>query len=239
MNRARVALDEGEIMTRNLSVFLLAVAAMVSVVNVVCQATPQPLLTRHVREVVANGQAQSIWRLPATQSMRFDIVLALRHQPELENFLQELYDPSSPSYKQYVTPKQFTERFGPSQEDYDALVAFAKANGFKSVGGSRDSRDLQFMAPVANINKALHITMGVYQHPTEDRTFFAPDREPTVDLPFQLWHISGLDNYSVPRPALSHRDSKAKGEVPQVQNGSCPWQSFCGSDMRAAYYGGK
>ncbi len=226
-------------MIRNLSVFLLTLATMLSVVNVVCQAVPQPLLTRHVREVVVNGQAQSVGRLPATQSMRFDIVLALRHQPELENFVQELYDPSSPSYKHYVTPKQFTERFGPSQEDYDALVAFAKANGFKSVGGSRDSRDLQFTAPVANINRAFHITMGVYQHPTENRTFFSPDREPTADLPFQVWHISGLDNYSVPRPALSHRDSKAKGEVPQAQNGSCPWQSFCGSDMRAAYYGGK
>src|SRR5271157_4476866 len=134
-------------MIRRLSVFLLTVVAMVSAVSIVCQAQSQSqsLLTRHTREVVVSGQVQSVGRLPATQTMRFDIVLALRHQPELENFLQELYDPSSPSYKQYVTPKQFTERFGPSQEDYDALVAFAKANGFKSVGGSRDSRDLQFM----------------------------------------------------------------------------------------------
>ena len=159
-------------MIRRLSVFLLTLAAMVAVVNVVCQAEAQPLLTRHVREAVVNGQAQSVGRLPATQTLRFSVVLALRHQPELENFLQELYDPSSPSYKHYVTPKQFTERFGPSQEDYDALVAFAKANGFKLIGGSRQSQDLQFTAPVANINKAFHITMGVYQHPTENRTFF-------------------------------------------------------------------
>jgi kumamolisin len=225
-------------MIRRLSVFLLTLAAMVAVVNVVCQAEAQPLLTRHVREAVVNGQAQSVGRLPATQTLRFSVVLALRHQPELENFLQELYDPSSSSYKHYVTPKQFTERFGPSQEDYDALVAFAKANGFKLIGGSRDSRDLQFTAPVANINKAFHITMGVYQHPTENRTFFAPDREPTADLPFQLWHISGLDNYSIPRPALSHRDPNAEGEVSQAQTGSCPQASFCGSDMRAAYYEG-
>ncbi len=36
-------------MIRNLSVFLLTLATMLSVVNVVCQAVPQPLLTRHVR----------------------------------------------------------------------------------------------------------------------------------------------------------------------------------------------
>ncbi len=222
-------------MIRRLSVFLLTLAAMVAIVNVVCQAEAQPLLTRHVREAVVNGQAQAAGRLPATQTLHFDIVLALRHQPELENFLQELYDPSSSSYKQYVTPQEFTARFGPSQEDYDALIAFAKASGFKVVGGSRDAMDVQFTGSVAAIEKAFHVTMGVYQHPTENRTFYAPDREPTVNLPFQLWHITGLDNYSIPRPASLHRNVRAKS---QAVKGSCPGGYYCGSDMRAAYYGG-
>ena len=77
--------------------------------------------------------------------------------------------------------------------------------------------------------------MGLYQHPTENRTVYAPDREPTVDLPFQLWHIAGLDNYSIPRPALVRRPP---GAQPNATTGSCPEQSFCGSDMRAAYYEG-
>jgi len=47
------------------------------------------------------------------------------------------------------------------------------------------------MAPVANVEKAFHVTMGLYQHPTQNRTFYAPDREPTVDLSIRLWHISG------------------------------------------------
>ncbi len=225
-------------MIRKLSVSLLVLFAMVSAMNIVCQAASQTLLTRHVREAVSSGEAKLVGQLPATQTMRFDIVLNLRHQPELENFLQELYDPSSPSYKQYVTPKQFAERFGTSREDYEALIAFAKANGFKIVGGSFESRDVQFTAPVANINKAFNITMAVYQHPTENRTFFSPDREPSVNLPFQLWHISGLDNFSIPRPALSRIDPQAKREISQAQTGSCPDASFCGSDMRAAYYEG-
>ena len=222
-------------MIRRLSVFLLTLVAMVAIVNVVCQAEAQPLLTRHVREVLVNGEAQSVGRLPATRTLHFDIVLALRHQPELENFLQELYDPSSSSYRQFVTPQEFTARFGPSQEDYDALIGFAKASGFKVVGGSRDAMDVQLTGSVAAIEKAFHVTMGVYQHPTENRTFYAPDREPTVNLPFPLWHISGLDNYSIPRPASLHRNVGAKS---QAVKGSCPGGYYCGSDMRAAYYGG-
>jgi subtilase family serine protease len=223
---------------RKLSVSLLMLFAMVSAMNIVCQAASQTLLTRHVREAVSSGEAKLVGQLPATQTMQFDIVLTMRHQPELENLLQELYNPSSPSYKQYVTPKQFAERFGTSREDYEALIAFAKANGFKIVGGSFESRDVQFTAPVANINKAFNITMAVYQHPTENRTFFSPDREPSVDLPFQLWHISGLDNYSIPHPALSRKDMQAKRQISQATTGSCPDASFCGSDMRAAYYEG-
>lgn len=76
------------------------------------------------------------------------------------------------------------------------MVSFAKANGFAVVGGSRDGMDVHLEGSVETIETAFHVTMDVYQHPTENRTFYAPDREPTVDLAVPLWHVSGLDNYS-------------------------------------------
>jgi len=78
------------------------------------------------------------------------------------------------------------------------------------VGGSRDGMEVQVKGSVAAIEAAFHVTMGVYQHPTEGRAFYAPDREPTVDLPFQLWHISGLDNYSIPHPMFVKKSDYAK-----------------------------
>jgi subtilase family serine protease len=221
-------------MIRRIGMSLFMLVAIVSALSIGSQAQSQNLLTRHVRDAVLNREAQSIGPLPAAQSLRFDIVLPLRHQPELENFLQELYDPSSSSYRRFVSVEEFTARFGPSQEDYDALVRFAKASGFAVMGGSRDAMDLQLKGSVENVEKAFHVTMGVYRHPTENRTFYAPDREPTVDLSIRLWHISGLDNYSIPRAALRHSDSTVHSNI----TGSCPSNSYCGSDMRAAYYGG-
>lgn len=222
-------------MIRKASVSLLTTVAILAAVSVVCQAQPQALLTRHVPEVTLNGQAKLVGHLPARQSMRIDVVLRLRDQAGLENFLQELYNPLSPVYHQYLTVQEFTDMFGPSQQDYDAVLQFAKANGFTVVGGSRDGMNVQVVGSVGAVESAFHVSMGVYQHPTEDRTFFAPDREPTVDLPIQLWHISGLDNYSLPRPNLVRRNP---GAIPLATTGSCPQKSFCGSDMRAAYYGG-
>jgi len=221
-------------MMRRLVVFLLAIVVILST-TIVCQAQPQGLLTRHTRDVVLNGQAPFVGRLPATQSLRFDIVLPVRDEAGLKNFLRELYDPSSLSYKNYLTVEQFTERFGPTQKDYDALIRFARANGFAVLRGSRDAMDLQLKGSVADIETAFHVTMNVYHDPVENRDFYALDREPTVDLPFQLWHITGLDNYFIPRPALVHRP---EGVQPDATTGSCPGASFCGSDMRAAYYEG-
>jgi kumamolisin len=167
--------------------------------------------------------------------MRLVLVLPHRNQAALDSLLQELYNPSSPSYRNFLTVEEFTTMFGPSQEDYDAVRSFAQTKGLTVVGTSRNRMNVEVTGPVSNIEEALHVTMGVYQHPTENRTFYAPDREPTPDLSVPLWHIAGLDNYSIPQPALVRRPP---GVQPEATTGSCPSASFCGSDMRSAYYGG-
>src|SRR5208283_3634047 len=194
----------------------------------------QPLPTWHVREAVSRGQAAWVGRLPATQSLKLSIALPLRNESQLDQVLQQLYDPRSPIYHQFLSVKEFTERFGPSQEDYDAVISFAQSNGLTVTGTAPNRMIVDVTGPVANIEGAFHVNMGVYQHPTEDRTFYAPDQEPTADLPFALLHITGLDNFSIPRPASLSRAPEAKGNA----TGSGPGGDFIGSDMRAAYYGG-
>jgi len=222
-------------MIRKLGTFSFAIVAVVVSANFVCQAQTRSLLTHHVCDVTLNGQAKFVQPLSPEQNMRLVIVLPLRNEAALDNFLTELYDPSSPSYRQFLTVEQFTTMFGPTKEDYDAVIGFAEANGFTVVGTSRNRMNVNVTGPVAAIEKAFNLSLGVYKHPTENRTFYAPDREPAMNLPFQLWHISGLDNYSIPRPAgLKTR----VGGQPNASFGSGPAASFLGSDMRAAYYGG-
>ncbi len=197
-----------------------------------------PLLTRHVREAVADGKAPLVGHLPADRPMRLVLVLPLRDREGLETFLQEVDDPSSPAYHRFLTVEEFAERFGPTQSDYESVIQFARKSGFAIEKTSRNRLNLDVTAPVAAIEQALHITMGVYQHPTEDRTFYAPDREPTAESPIALWHIAGLENYAIPRPTLARRRSDTGRVISEATTGSCPQASFCGSDMRAAYYGG-
>jgi kumamolisin len=212
---------------------MLALVAAASIATVVGQA--EPVLTRHVRPEATNGKAKSVGHLPASQTLRLVITLPLRNQDELDQFLKDVYDPTSASYRHFLTVEEFTARFGPAQEDYASVVQFAQENGLTVVGTSRNRLNVDVTGTVTNIEKAFHLTLGTYQHPTDARTFYAPDREPTPSLGFSLWHISGLDNYSIPQPAGLHKKS---GTEPSATTGSGPSASFLGSDMRAAYYGG-
>jgi subtilase family serine protease len=230
-------------MVRRISLLLLTVVALLSVATMNSHA--QTVSTHHLREAVRSGQAPVSGRLPANKVMQLDIVLPLRDPAGLKSFLSDVYDPSSFSYHRFLTVPEFTERFGPTQADYDAVISFAKANGLEVVGGSRDGMEVQVKGPVSAIEKAFHVNMLTYQHPTEGRTFFAPDREPTTSLAFPLWHVSGLDNYSIPHPMLVKKSDYARAHgipeekvVSHATTGSGPSASFLGSDMRAAYYGG-
>jgi kumamolisin len=220
---------------------LVAAICIVAVIN----GQAQSVLTRHVREAVRTGEAPALGEMPANQAMQLDVVLPLSDPSGLKAFLRQVYNPASPSFRKFLTPAQFTARFGPTQADYDAAISYLEASGFTVVGGSRDGMEIQVKGTVEAVNRAFHLSMQTYQHPTEGRTFYGPDREPTTDLHFALWHVSGLDNYSIPHPMLVKKSDYAAAHgmaedavVSHATSGSGPSASFLGSDMRAAYYGG-
>src|SRR5262249_49300139 len=151
------------------------------------------LPTRHMRDVPVQGQAALIKRLDANQTLHIVIGLPIRNQADLNTFLENLYNPVSPNYRQYLSVEQFTNMFGPTGSDYDGVVRFARDNGMAVTVTAPNRLIVEVDSSVANIERAFNVTMNVYQHPTENRTFYAPDREPTVNLSVPLWHITGLD----------------------------------------------
>src|SRR5450755_1010673 len=82
----------------------------------------QTVLSGHMPAVVAHLNAISA--VPADTRLNLAIGLPLRNQAAMESLLKEISDPASPNYRHYLTPEQFTERFGPSQEDYERVLNF-------------------------------------------------------------------------------------------------------------------
>jgi subtilase family serine protease len=207
----------------------LVVAMMVTIT---AQAESHLTMTRHVPEAVSSGKAQLVGQLPATQRLSLAISLPLRNENGLNDLLQQIYDPHSASYRHYLSVQEFTERFGPAPGDYEAVRQFAKTNGLAVVDIATNHMVLDVEGSAANIEKAFQLKMGLYQHPTEKRTFYSPDREPSLDLGVPVLHISGLDNFTLPR---SKNRKAAPGSIQAA--GSGPGGQYVASDMRAAYYG--
>jgi subtilase family serine protease len=215
------------------TVGLLAFAISMLLFGSMAQAEQHLTMTTHVHQAVVNGQARVVSHLPSTQRLSLAISLPLRNESGLHDLLQQIYDPQSASYRQYLSVAEFTERFGPTQNDYDAAVRFAKTNGLNVVDIASNRLVLDVEGPVSNIESAFHITLNSYQHPTENRSFYSPDREPSLDLEVPILHISGLDNFTLPQSHMMRSAQKATAKA----TGSGPGGQFIGSDMRAAYYG--
>ena len=77
------------------------------------QQSPQ-VLHNHVRPVVSNRHAARVGRVPSTHRMQLSLVLPLRNQAGLTALISQIYDPSSPHYRHFLSVDQFTEQFGPS-----------------------------------------------------------------------------------------------------------------------------
>ncbi len=187
-------------------------------------------------EVAAPAGAQFIGRLPRSQRLNLAIALPLRNHEQLDDLLQQLYDPGSPNYRRFLTVQRFTEQFGPSVVDYQRVIGFAQSQGLIVTRTFANRLVVDVSGPVANIERAFQITMQLYQHPTENRTFFAPDVEPSVEAGLPVLSIVGLSDFDLPHPMLK-RAVPNEG-VRSNTTGSGQGGQFLGSDMRTAYGGG-
>jgi hypothetical protein len=192
------------------------------------------VLQGHLPEAVAGG-LPPVARLPAAQQLRLAIGLPLRNRPALTGLLQQLYDPASPLYHQYLAPEQFTARFGPAEKDYQALRRFAQSRGLTVTGTHPNRLVLDVTGTVENIEKAFHVQMRVYPHPTEPRTFYAPDVEPALDLDVPVLHIAGLSDYARPHPSSLHARPAAQPPDAIPSDTGSEGGLFIGLDFRAAY----
>jgi len=198
-------------------------------------AAERQVLHGHVPSALARFNLQPAGRLPVTKNLQLAVGLPLRNQQALDDLLRQIYDPASPNYRHYLTPEQIAEQFGPSEQDYQSFIAFAEKNGLTVTGTYPNRTLLDISGSVASIQRVFHVTMRVYQHPREARTFYAPDVEPSLDLAVPVLHISGLDNFVLPRPMNLHVIPLEQLTRTVPASGSGPSGLYMGNDFRAAY----
>jgi len=195
------------------------------------------IMRTQVPDAVSSGQAARLGDTQTAQVKKLALNLPLRNEAELDSLIQQIYDPHSPNYHHYLSAQEFADRFAPTQADYDAVVGWAQVNGFTVTRIVPNRRLVDVQAPVETIDRALHIKLTDYRHPTEDRSFFAPDREPTVDLGVPLLKITGLTDVNLPHNHMRRGTVMQQIKALAHAEGSGPSGNYVPSDIRAAYYG--
>jgi len=173
-------------------------------------------------------------RLSSATNLYLSIGLPLHNRDALSALLQQVYDPASTNYQHYLTPEEFTSRFGPTKEDYQAVLNFAHTNGLNVTQTHGNRMLVDVLAATPDVERAFHVKMMTYHHPKEARDFYAPDAEPSVDASLPILSVQGMNNYTLPRSMLHKRPST----LPRPSLGSGPQGGYIGQDFRNAYVPG-
>ena len=193
-------------------------------------AAERQTLSGHVPAAVAKLNIQPTGRLQASNRLNLALGLPLRNESALTNLLRQLYDPGSANFHRYLTLEEFSEKFGPSDADYQTVLQFATTNGFTVENTYLHRQLVSVSANVSDIERAFHINLRTYQHPAEPREFYAPDAEPSVPGNVPLRAISGLNNYA---RISAHRQIANGQSGPATGTGPHGW--YQGYDFRNAY----
>src|SRR5208283_231321 len=140
---------------RRLGFLVLALVALEATAQ--SQPVVRQVLHGHVPAAVA--KLPPLESLAATQRMRLAIALPLRSRPQLDHLLGDLYDPASPRFHQYLTASQFADTFGPSEQDYAEIAAFAQAHHLTVIGSHPNRTLLDVEGSVAAIEAAFHLEL--------------------------------------------------------------------------------
>lgn len=156
------------------------------------------------------GQLSSLLKrrspIHATQTdARLDLSIGLnvRNPDELDRLIVSQNDPNSSLYHSYITPQEFTQRFGPTQSTIDAVEAYLRSQKLDVGTVSSNHLLIQASGSVQNVEQAFNVRISDYA--MDGRTIYAPTDEPSVpaSLAGMILNVSGLDNI-----ARYHRSSQ-------------------------------
>lgn len=218
-----------------ISLGVLLLAGTIAASQAVVPGTGMKTLSGNVPSVVS--QLTPVKALPSTNVLHLAIGLPVSNPAAMETLLQQMYDPASTNYHKYLTPAEFASRFGASQQDYQAVTAFAQANGLTVTATHSNRLILDVSGTAADIEKAFQVNLMVYNHPTESRTFFAPASNPVVSSSLPILHVSGLNNYYLPHPQITPAAQNPNADA-TPKTGSGPGGAYLGADFRKAYVPG-
>src|SRR5271167_2419359 len=178
-----------------------AAAAAVACAFVMGQATPAGSVTIRGNHPFAVSSLPRAVRAERTMPLKLTIVLGVRNQAALEQLLADQQNPASSQYRKWLTPKEFANRFGPSDQQVKLVRDWLKGEGFEVVSVNRIGRTIEARGNVETAERAFSTTVMA------EGASYANTADPSIPAQFDglIVSIMGLDNTHAAMPAGLHR----------------------------------
>lgn len=155
------------------------------------------------------------------------MILVLGATPDKEyqarTFVDSQQTKGSPNYHRWLTPEEFGNMFGPSEQDIQQVAAWLQQQGFTVDAVARSRRWIEFSGTSAQVESAFQTQMRHYLVDGEMHTANATDISiPTELSPIIKGVVSLHDFYSKPAMVPSNMKATAKlvGGKPQMAIGN-------------------
>jgi hypothetical protein len=221
---------------RSLQVWSLL--ASVSVLSRAQQAAPRPLITRPIDEAqlvrldgnthpLAHAEFDLGQASPDLPMQR--MLLVLKRSPQQDSALRKLLDDqqdkTSSNYHKWLTPDEFGNRFGNSDQDIQLVMAWLQAHGFQVNRVSRGRSLIEFSGVEAQIEETFHTQIHRYMLANgEQHSANASDPQIPAALAPAVAGVWTLHNfYKKPQLVVSEQKVSARavlGSRPQFTSGS-------------------
>jgi subtilase family serine protease len=192
-------------------------------------ASAEPLVAvpQNVNPAVAHSTR--VGDVAGQQRMSLAVSLKLHDEAGLQRFLAQVSDKHSALYRHYLTPAEFTAKYGPTQADVAKVTAFLKAGGLtvSRVSGNRQVVDVTGSA--AQVEKAFGTTISNYTQGAKH--FYANDSAPAMPAAVAsvVQGVAGLDNHAA-RHTFNTKKAGATSVKPHATAGG-----YGPSDLQGAY----
>jgi subtilase family serine protease len=191
---------------------LTAVAVVVAVGATEANATPPAAISHAPAAVgfmapVPAGAQQAAAPADST-GVDVDVALQPRDAARLARYAEEVSDPGSPYYKQYLTKAQTQQLFAPAQSTVDAVSAALRTAGLNPGPATDDNLFIPVKATIGQLKQAFKIGFAGYRLRDGSNAFNATS-VPMLDqsVAADVRGVVGLDDFIKPS---TNRHSRGK-----------------------------
>jgi subtilase family serine protease len=164
------------------------------------------------------GTAQILGHESTSNVIDVSVWLNPHNRAELDSLAKELYNPSSPQYRQWVKQVEFAARFAPTSDDIKTVEGFLATHNLKIVTIGPGNMFVRARGTVGEVESAFKVTINDYL--VGGKTIRSNAGNPILEksVATLVRHVSGLDNgeYSHPVATRTSLATSGKSNVASV-----------------------